>query len=65
MTTWGIAVNELKQVCEQLPAWGHVILWIGVFMWEHGLGKTKFGSTIGLFIYYVLRQKQPNEGEQK
>ena len=40
----------LQTVCDQLPQWAHVALWITVLLWEYGLGKTKFGSTVGIFV---------------
>ena len=41
---------DLKQVCEQLPTSVHVLIWIAVLVWERGLGRTKFGSTLGLLV---------------
>ncbi len=45
---------DLQQICEQLPPAAHVLIWIGVAVWEYGLGKTKFGSTVGLLIEQPL-----------
>lgn len=41
---------NLQQVCQQLPPWAHVGLWVVVLLWEYVLGKTKFGSTVSLFV---------------
>lgn len=41
---------NLQAICQKLPPEGHVLLWIVFFLWEYGLGKTTYGSSVGLFI---------------
>ncbi|MES2354395.1 MAG: hypothetical protein V4568_08315 [Pseudomonadota bacterium] len=47
---------NLQSVCEQLPPEMHLLLWACVLLWEHGLSKTKYGSTIGLLITHPLNK---------
>ena len=42
--------TNLAQICAQIPLAGHVLIWISYLVWEYVLGKTKFGSSVGLFI---------------
>lgn len=35
----------------------HYYLFAGVFLWEHLMGKTKFGSTIGALIAPFKKEK--------
>lgn len=41
---------DIQAVCERLPVTGHVLVWLAAMIWEHGLSKTRFGSTMGLLI---------------
>ena len=45
---------NLMNICAQLPPMVHFIIIAVVFIWEYVLGKTKFGSTVGLFIEHPL-----------
>ncbi len=61
---------DLSVICQKLPRFGHALLWAAFFLWEHGLSKTKFGSSIGLFITHptkaILGYFHPqNQGEEK
>lgn len=47
---------KLQYVCQQLPPFMHLILWLLVLAWEYGIGKTKYGSTLGLFIETPLNK---------
>ena len=47
---------QLTTVCQQLPPFMHLALWLVVLAWEYGLGKTKYGSSIGLFIETPLNK---------
>lgn len=38
------------QLCQKLPPSVIIVFWILYSLWEYGLGKTKWGSTVGLFI---------------
>lgn len=43
-------MQDLQLICEQLPPAAHVLIWGLVLLWEYGVGKTRFGSTIGLLV---------------
>lgn len=47
---------QLTAVCQQLPPFMHLILWLAVLAWEYGLGKTQYGSSVGLFIETPLNK---------
>lgn len=57
---------NLSEICQKLPPAGHLFLWAGFFLWEAYLGKTRFGSSIGL-IFPILRvnKTKPETGENK
>jgi hypothetical protein len=40
----------LTMICQKLPQSTLVVIWILWALWEYVLGKTKFGSTVGLLI---------------
>lgn len=50
---------DLKAVCEGLPWYGHLGVWGSLLVWEFWLGKTRFGSTIGL-IFNPLKKEKSN-----
>lgn len=41
---------DLTAICQKLPPSALALLWAGYAIWEYGIGKTKWGSSIGLFI---------------
>lgn len=41
---------DLSAICQKLPPAAHILLWGAFFLWEYCLGKTGFGSSLGLFI---------------
>ena len=45
---------NIVSICAQLPPMVHFLIFTGVFIWEYALGKTKFGSTIGLIFEHPL-----------
>jgi hypothetical protein len=47
---------NLQQVCEQLPLTGHILVWVGYLFWEYVIGKTKFGSTLGVLIEAPIKK---------
>lgn len=60
----------MKNICDGLPWWGHVIVWIVLILWDFFIGKTKFRSAIGMvfeilkeFVSIVKRSKGDNQNE--
>lgn len=41
---------NLQSICMKLPPAAHLMLWAGFLIWEYGLSKTSFGSTLGLMV---------------
>lgn len=43
----------MKQVCEGLPTWGHLLVWVGWLLWDYCMGETKEGSAVRIFLSSV------------
>lgn len=45
----------MSDLCRELPWWGHILVFVFIFLWEFLLGVTKFGSTVQmLFVDPIL-----------
>ena len=49
---------NLVDICQRLPPSAHAAVWAAFLLWEHGLGRTRYGSTIGLFLIAPFRWLQ-------
>lgn len=47
---------NFQAICLRLPPEMHILIWIGFFAWDYGIGKTKWGSAGGLLIEAPLKK---------
>lgn len=45
----------MAQICVSMPEWLHALVFIFLFLAEAILGKTKYGSTIGLILKLIQK----------